>query len=273
MRSSFLITLTAVSLIAGACAHPADPLPSAASRLETTPRHGEWIAIESGGRPLHAWVVYPETSAKAGAVLVIHENRGLTDWVRSVADTLAKNGYIAIAPDMLSGAAPGGGRTRDFASEDAAREAISRLPAPQVAADLAAAAAYVRGLPAANGRLAVAGFCWGGARAWEAANSIPGLAATYVFYGTGPSEESGVARIGAPVFGFYGEMDERVNATLPATIGLMEAQGKRFEPLIYEGAGHAYMRIGEDASASAANRDAMRQSWTRWLALLADTLR
>ena len=258
----FFVTLLVIGGLG--CAHD----PAATSRLETTPRHDEWVTIQSAGRPLHAYVVYPQSSAKSTAVLVIHENRGLTDWVRTVADALAERGFIAIAPDMLSGAAPGGGRTSGFATQDAAREAISGLPPAQVAEDLAKAAAYVRSLPAANGKLAVAGFCWGGARAWEAANAIEGIGATFVFYGTGPSADAGVTGIDSPVYGFYGGDDARVNATIDASRAVMEKHGKRFEPVVYPGAGHAFMRLGEQPDASAANRTARDQAWSRWLGIL-----
>jgi carboxymethylenebutenolidase len=251
--------------LCAACAHDTTV---ADSRLETTPRHDEWVTIESAGRPLHAYVVYPQSSKKSAAVLVIHENRGLTDWVRTVADTLAERGYIAIAPDMLSGSAPGGGKTSDFATSDAAREAISKLPREQVMSDLKAAAHYVRTLPAASGKLYVAGYCWGGARTWEAANTIDDVAAAFVFYGTGPSTAEGVTGIDAPVYGFYGGDDERVNATIETSRGVMNEHGKKFEPVIYPGAGHAFMRLGEMPDASAANKSARDQAWSRWLGLM-----
>jgi carboxymethylenebutenolidase len=240
----------------------------AARRLETTPRHDEWVQITRNGRVVHAFVSYPQVAGKAPAVVVIHENRGLTDWVRRVADQLAEQGYIAIAPDLLSGMAPKGGRTVDFPSEDAAREAISKLPPAQVMADLQGAADYVTHLPAASGTLYVAGFCWGGARTWELANQRRDLAGAFVFYGTGPQEPEGLAGITAPVFGFYGGDDARVNATIVRTQDLMRAAGKRFEPLIYDGAGHAFMRLGEEPNASPANRRARDQAWVRWLTIL-----
>lgn len=262
MRNAILALLV---LAATACA-TTTTAPNA--RLESMPRHDEWVQIDSAGRKLHAYVVYPEVSRRAGAVLVIHENRGLTDWVRTVADQLAERGYIAIAPDFLSGSAPGGGRTSDFPSEDAAREGISKLPPSQVLADMQNAAAYVRTLPAANGKLGVAGFCWGGARTWEAANTIENLTAAYVFYGTGPSTDAGVTGIEAPVYGFYGGDDARVNATIDPTKALMTKHGKTFEPVIYPGAGHAYMRSGEAPDATPANKEAHDASWERWLRLL-----
>lgn len=239
-----------------------------AGRLETTPRHQEWIQIARAGRTLHAWVSYPEVSSRAPAVLVIHENRGLTDWERGVADQLAEKGFIAIAPDMLSGMGPAGGKASDFPSLDAAREAISRLPADQVMADLNAAADHVLSLPSSNGTLSVAGFCWGGSRSFQFANQRPGLEASFVFYGTGPQEPAGVAGITAPVYGFYGGNDARVNATIARTEELMATAGKRFQKAIYEGAGHAFMRAGEAADASPENRRAREQAWVRWLELL-----
>lgn len=250
--------------LAAACA----PATTQTNRLETTPRHDEWVTIESAGRTLHAYVVYPQSNRKSGAVMVIHENRGLTDWVRTVADRLAERGYLAIAPDLLSGAAPNGGRTSDFPTSDAAREAISKLPRPQVLADLAATANYVRNLPSANGKLAVAGFCWGGSRTWDSANTIDGVSLAFPFYGTGPTTDDAVTGIEAPVYGFYGGDDARVNATIDPTKALMEKHGKKYEPVIYEGAGHAFMRLGEEQNPTDANRKARDEAWTRWLTLL-----
>lgn len=266
------VLLLAAALLLASCASsvPGSAPQDVSTRLDTTPRHDEWVQIESAGRALHAYVSYPERSSLSPAILVIHENRGLTDWVRSVADRLAEAGYVAIAPDMLSGVAPGGGRTSDFPSQDAARTAISALPPSQVASDLDAAGDWVLALPSVNGTLSVAGFCWGGSRTWEVANRRSDLEAAYVFYGTGPDEPGEVANIDAPVFGFYGGDDMRVNATIPRTEELMRERGQRFEYEIYEGAGHAFMRAGEEADASAADRRARDQAWQRWLMLLRD---
>jgi carboxymethylenebutenolidase len=266
MRKLALLAL----IVFAACNHvPAENSGAGGgNRLETTPRHDEWVTVESAGRQLHLYVVYPQSSKKSGAVMVIHENRGLTDWVRTVADKLAEKGYIAIAPDMLSGAGPNGGRTKDFPSEDAAREAISKLPREQVLSDLAATAAYARTIPSMNGKLAVAGFCWGGSRTWDTANTVDGLSAAFPFYGTGPSTDEAAAGIEAPVYGSYGGDDARVNATIDATKAILDKQGKRFEPVIYDGAGHAFMRLGELPDTTEANRKAHDEAWTRWLTLL-----
>ncbi len=260
------VVVIASVLVLAACAAPSTTTP--ASRLEATPRHDEWVDVKSGAKNVRTFVVYPQRSDKAPVVVVIHENRGLTDWVRSVADKLAEEGYIAVAPDLLSGTAPNGGGTKDFPSEDAAREAIGKLQRDQVIADLRAVVDYARTIPAASGKISVGGFCWGGARTWDAANNISGLAAAYPFYGTGPQDAAGVANITAPVYGFYGGDDARVNATIPKSQELMNAAGKKFEPVIYEGAGHAFMRLGELPDATPANRKAHDEAWARWLMLL-----
>ncbi len=248
-----------------ALATPQDP---SKERLEKSPRHLEWVEVKRDDRTVHCFVAYPEIKDKALVVVLIHENRGLTDWVRSVADQLAERGFIAIAPDLLSGMGPGGGKTSDFATGDAAREAISKLPPDQITKDLAAVCDYGAKLPAANGKVAVAGFCWGGAQSFRFATNRADLAAAFVLYGTGPEDKDAIARIKCPVYGFYGGSDARVNATIPKSQELMKAAGKTYEPVTYEGAGHGFMRAGEEAGASDANRKAREEGWKRWLELL-----
>jgi carboxymethylenebutenolidase len=243
--------------------------PAAASRLEKSPRHQEWVKVKHGSREVACFIAYPEVKAKAPAVVVIHEIFGLTDWARSVADQLAEHGYIAIAPDLLSGLAPGGGGTVEFGGRDAVTKAVGSLPPDQVTADLDAVASYVATLPACNGQISVGGFCWGGSQAFRYATNNANLKAAFVFYGTGPEQASAVAQISCPVYGFYGGNDARVGATVPGTVGLMKAAGKTFEPVTYDGAGHGFMRAGEESNASAANQRAMVEGWKRWLELLA----
>ncbi len=247
---------------------PAYAQDASAQRLEKSPRHHEWVAVKQGDRTVHSFLVFPESKGKAPAVVVIHENRGLTDWVRSVADQLAEAGYIAIAPDLLSGTGPGGGKTSDFPSGDAARDGIYKLAPDQVMADLNAVADYVAKLPAASGKVAVAGFCWGGAQTFRFATNRADLAGAFVFYGTGPDNKDAIAKVKAPVFGFYGGDDARVNATIPQSAALMKEAGKTYEPVTYEGAGHGFMRSGEEPNASDANRKARDEGWVRWKALL-----
>jgi carboxymethylenebutenolidase len=240
----------------------------ALKRLEQSPRHHEWVAVKNGERTVHAFVAYPQVKDKATAVVVIHENRGLTDWVRGVADQLAEAGYIALAPDLLSGAAPQGGKTSDFPSSDAAREAMYKLAPDQVTADLNAVADYALKLPASNGKLAVAGFCWGGGQTFRFATNRRDLKAAFPFYGSFDAKKEDLARIGAPVYGFYGGADARINATIPATAALMSELGKTYEPVTYEGAGHGFMRGGEDPQGSEADRKARTEAWERWKKLL-----
>lgn len=242
----------------------------ARERLNDSPRHHEWVSIPQGERNVQAFLVFPEVKEKAPAVIVIHENRGLTDWVCSVADQLAAQGYLAIAPDLLSGMGPDGGKTSDFADGSAAREALYHLPPAQITADLNAVFAYVSKLPAANGTVAVAGFCWGGKQTFAYASEQPKLAAAFVFYGTPLESADAVAKISCPVYGFYGENDARVNASLPDIGKLMETAGKTFEPVIYQDAGHGFMRAGEAPDASEGNKAAREAGWKRWLELLGE---
>jgi len=264
-----VLVLTCLFALVVALAPSASALDDPAlKRLNESPRHHEWAKIERDGRTVHAFVVFPEVEGKVPAVLVIHENRGLTDWVRSVADHLAEEGYIAVAPDLLSGKGPGGGKTSDFSDRNAARDAIYELEQSQVTADLLAVADYAKSLPASNGTLTVAGFCWGGRQSFEFATNREGLAAAFVFYGTPPREEEALKRIQAPVYGFYGGDDARVTSTVENTRQRMEAAGKTYEPVVYEGAGHGFMRAGEEPDASEANRKAHEAGWERWLKLL-----
>jgi carboxymethylenebutenolidase len=235
----------------------------AKARLEKSPRHIEWVNVKNGARTVKCSIAYPEVKDKATAVLVIHEIFGMTDWVRSVTDQLAEAGYIAIAPDLLSGMAPGGGGSAELGGPDGVRGVIGNLPPDQITKDLNAVADYVAKLPSCNGKVAVMGFCWGGGQSFRFATNNKDAKAFMVFYGTGPESEADVKRINAPVYGFYGGNDNRVDATIPATEKLMKAAGKKYEPVIYEGAGHGFMRAGEDPNGNAANKKAREQAWER----------
>ena len=248
------------------CSLPALGQDWAKQTLEKSPRHQEWVQVKHDNRVVHAFVVYPEVKHKAPVVIVIHEIFGLSDWVRSVADKLAANGYIAIAPDFLSGMAPNGGKSSDFPSVDAAREVNSKLDTSQVTADLNAAADYAKKLQASNGKLAVVGFCWGGKQSFNFATNRKDLSAAFVFYGAPPDDFTGVA---APVYGFYGGNDARITSTVPATAQAMKKAGKKYEPVTYEGAGHGFMRAAEDpGDTNPANKKAHDAAWKRWLELL-----
>ncbi|MEX0613546.1 MAG: dienelactone hydrolase family protein, partial [Pirellulales bacterium] len=246
--------------------------PSPMERLQTSPRHHEWVEIDApGDRQVRTWVVYPEVDHPATVVVVIHENRGLTDWVRGVADQLAEAGYVAVAPDLLSGTAPGGGGTVEYGSEDAARNGIGKLPQEQVTADLDAVFEYAKKLPAGNKVVAVGGFCWGGGQTFGYAAHNPGVAGAFVFYGSEPRDEADYKNIEAPVYGFYGGNDFRITGKVPDVEKRMKQVGKKFEPVVYEGAGHGFMRQGEMSSdPNNADRKAREKAWERWKKLLAD---
>lgn len=237
-------------------------------RLEKSPRHLEWVTVKNGNREVKCFIGYPEVKDKATAVIVVHEIFGLTDWVRGVVDQLAEAGYIAIAPDLLSGMAPKGAGSDELGSGDAVRGAIMKLPADQVTGDLNAVAEYVTKLPAANGKLAVGGFCWGGGQSFRYATNNKDLKGAFVFYGTGPESADDIARIACPVYGFYGENDARVDATIPKSSELMKAAGKTYDPVTYTGAGHGFMRAGEAPDANEANKKAREDGWARWKELL-----
>lgn len=277
----------------------------AKERLAKSPRHQEWVKVKNGNREVNSFVVYPEAKKKATAVVVIHEIFGMSDWVQQLTDELAEAGYIAIAPDLLSGMGPKGGGTSDFDS-NAVRQAIGSLPPAQITADLNAVADYVSKLPGANGNVVVAGFCWGGSQTFNFATNRPSLKAAFVFYGTPPAnnpqgqpfaiDKAALGRITAPVYGFYAENDMRVNATVPPAVEAMKELKKTYDPVTYAGAGHGFMRAGEsnapepkapvakgdeaaDKQASddyqkavatyKANRKARDDAWVRWKTILA----
>ncbi len=240
--------------------------PWARERIAKSARHSEWVTVKHDGRGVETLVVYPESKDKRPVVLVIHEIFGLSDWAQELADEVAAAGYIAVAPDLLSGMAPNGGRTKDFPS--GVTEAVSQLNPDQVTGDLNAAADYGLKLPASNGKLYVVGFCWGGGQSFRFATNRGDLSAAFVFYGPPPAKDA-MAHIKAPVYGFYAGNDARIGATVPDTITAMKAAGKTFDPVTYDGAGHGFMRAGEAPDASDANKKARDDSWKRWKSLLA----
>jgi len=239
----------------------------AKAKLEQSPRHREWVSIKHGDRTLQAYVVYPEVSGKAPVVVLIHEIFGLSDWAKEMADEIAAKGYIVVAPDLLTGLGPNGGGSSEFASQEATVKAVSGLSADGVTADLDAAADYGKKLPSANGKLAVAGFCWGGGKTFLFATHRADLSAAFVFYGPPPADFSGIS---APVYGFYAGNDARISATIPATTAAMKAAGKTYDPVVYDGAGHGFMRAGEDPSpeTTPANKKAREDGFDRLIALL-----
>jgi carboxymethylenebutenolidase len=251
MKTATLRILLAAALLLSLAVLPVHAQDWAKARLEASPRHREYVPLHVGSRNLQVLVVYPEVSAKAPVVVLIHEIFGLSDWAKEMSDELAAEGFIVVAPDLLSGLGPNGGGTSEFPSEDAV---------------IKAAADYGKHLPAANGTLAVVGFCWGGGKSFAFAAHRHDLSAAFVFYGPGPAD---VSSITAPVYGFYAGNDARIGATVPGTVAAMQAAGKKYEPVTYDGAGHGFMRAGEDPTNTVSgNKTAREQGFARLVKLL-----
>ncbi len=272
-RASLVTGMVALALSAAAPTGALQQLPpdepGALARLNASPRHGEWVTVDTGGGDeVRAWVVYPERSTAAPVVVVIQEIYGLTDWIRSVADQLAADGFIAIAPDLLSGKGPGGGGS-DSVDQQGAVALVRELDTAEVTRRLQAVAAYGTALPAATDRVASIGFCWGGGTSFTLATRWSGLDAAVVYYGTSPADAD-VARVTAPVLGLYGGNDARVNATIPAAQAVMNQRGGRYEANTYEGAGHGFLR--QQDGQSGANMRATQQAWPRTVAFLREVL-
>ncbi len=268
MAATVLVVLGALSLWAQTAELPAGDS-DARARLNTSPRHGEWVTYNAeGGDRVEAWVVYPQRSDAAPVVVVIHENRGLNDWARAVTDQFAADGFIAIAPDFLSGKAPGGAGTRAV-DPDEARSLIGKLEQSEITRRLMGAVRYAISLPAASKRYGVVGFCWGGGHSFFHATRDPNLDAAVVFYGTSPAKEA-LRNVNAPVLGLYGAADNRVNATIAAAEEEMKRLGKRYEIEIYEGAGHAFLRVQDGQSGE--NLAASQKSWPRTIGFLKQEL-
>jgi carboxymethylenebutenolidase len=234
---------------------------NASQRLAASPRHGEWAMIPAGaGDSVRAWVVYPERDSKAPVVLVVHEIFGLSSWIRAVADQLAADGYIAIAPDLLTGKYTMS-NPNDTLSADSARALIRTVDQADVQRRLVAAARYGMALPAAQPHYGVVGFCWGGSASFaQAVAGAPELGAAVVYYGT-PPEADELAKVHAPVLGLYGQNDARVTSTIPATDSTLKALGKTYEHVVFDGSGHGFLRAqdGQDG----ANRAAAEAAWPK----------
>jgi carboxymethylenebutenolidase len=271
-----LLAMLLATLAAGIAAARGEGLPPAEDQakaaLEKSPRHGEYaeLKLASGDTPIRTWIVYPERKEKAGVVIVIHEIYGLSDWIRGVADQLARDGFIAAAPDLISGRGPEGGGTESVTSRDDVVKLVRGLTPEETAARLDAVRAWAVKLPAANGKSATVGFCWGGARSFGYAAAQPALDAAVVYYGTSP-EAAELARVKAPVLGLYGGDDARVNATVGPAEEEMKKLGKTYEVHTYEGAGHGFLR--DQAGRDGKNLEATRQAWPRTVAFLKERLK
>jgi len=202
------------------------------------------------------------------AVVLIHEIFGASDWMHAAGDQLAEAGYIVIEPDLLSGMGPNKGGTDDF-PDTQVTTAVQRLPADQVTADLNACVDYVKKLDACNGKVAVSGFCWGGGKAFAFSTVNKDIKAAFVFYGAPMLPVADMPKVNCPIYGFYGETDARLSASVPAETDAMKAAGKTYDAIVYEGAQHGYMRTGQMDDTNAADKKAAEDSWKRMLDLLA----
>ena len=262
LRSPRPFALALGALLAGGAFAAGQLLPgsedTARDRLNTSPRHGEWVSVPApGGDTVESWIVYPERSDTAPVVVVIHEIYGLTDWIRGVADEFAAQGFIAVAPDMLTGKGPDGGRT-DSVDRDGAVALVRGLDADEVHTRLKAVADWATALPAAEDAYGVVGFCWGGRTSFSFATHDPEVGAAVVYYGTSPDDEA-LAAVEAPVLGLYGGDDARVNETIPPAQARMEELGKLFQVEIFDGAGHGFLRAQEGREGR--NLAASSQAW------------
>lgn len=239
----------------------------AAETLKASKQKSEWVDVAyAGGPAIKSWVAYPAKPEKAPVVIVIMEIFGLQDWVRGVADQLAQDGYIAIAPDLLSGMGPGGGGTAEIGGPDEARKVIQGLTPVEAANRLKAVRAHALKMPQSNGKTATVGYCWGGSRSFEFAVAEPGLNAAIVFYGAAPTDMASYAKINAPILGLYGSDDARVNATIEPASAELKKLGKVYEYEIFDGAGHGFLRAQQDRGG--ANYRAAEKAWPRVLGFL-----
>jgi carboxymethylenebutenolidase len=278
VRKCVLILLCAlvVNLLIGpVCRSDLSAIPpgesEAKAALEKSPRHHEWVNIPIAGSQtkLSSFIVYPERKDKAPVVIVIMEIYGLTDWLRAVTDRLAAEGFIAVAPDLLSGLGPGGGGTEAFASRDDVVKAVSGLSLPQVAIMLDAVKDWASSLPAATQKFATIGFCWGGGRSFQYAAVQPKLGAAVVYYGVSPPLDA-LGTISAPVLGLYGEDDARVVSTVTPAEEKMKELGKSYTTHLYKGAGHGFLRA--QAERNGANLEASQQAWPATIKFLRQNL-
>jgi carboxymethylenebutenolidase len=272
-----LLLATVLSAAVGAAASvgaqqlPPDE-PGSPARLSSTPRHGEWVDVPfpGGSTPIRSFVVYPERRDNAAVVIVIQEIYGLSDWIRGVADQLAADGFIAIAPDLLSGMGPGGGGTAAYATRDEVVAGVRQLTPEESMRRLDAVYAYARTIPSASGRVGTVGYCWGGSASFNYAVHNPELDAAVVYYGTSPADAAVYRRITAPVLGLYGEDDQRVNATIQPARDAMGPLGKSYEVEIYPAAGHGFLRAQADRAG--ANMRATQAAWPRTIAFFREHL-
>lgn len=236
------------------------------SRIEVGHRR-KYVSLTHGSRALQLLVDYPSKPRRGSAIVVlVHEVYGLSEWTKVMSDELADRGFIVLAPDLLSGHGPNGGGYSDFTNENDVIQAVSDLDPTAVTVDLDAVVDYGKKLPSFDEKLAIVGFSWGGWKSFAFATHRRDLSGVFVFYGTGPTD---VRSISAPVYGFYAGNDGEVDATIPATTEAMKAAGKFYDPVVYEGADHGFMRLGvETGNTNPVDKTSRTQALDRLIKLL-----
>jgi carboxymethylenebutenolidase len=270
-HSQHAMTTASGTLVAGGQQNLSIPAGwnTVAARLASSPRHGEYQMIKTGPNDsVMAWVVYPQRRDKAPVVLVVHEIYGLSTWVRGVADQLAADGFIAIAPDLLTGKVEH--IQGDTVATQAATAAIRNIKPEDYHRQLEAVANWGMKLPSAQQKYGIVGYCWGGSASFTHALLSPrGLGASVVYYGSiAPTQYAQIANVKVPVLGLYGGTDNRIGATIPGTDSAMKANGKTYEPHTFEGAGHGFLRqhVNNDGTPNPANVKASEQAWPMTIA-------
>lgn len=268
MARLWLIAATCIPCLTFATIAVAAEAPAGAENKCSQRRQAEVLIKAVSGRTLRTFIAYPDASETVHAVIIVHENRGLTAWEREVAETLAAAGYLAVVPDLLSEMGPGGGGSESFESLAAARDGVHNLTPEQVAADLDAVVDYAGDQPESDKKTAVVGFGWGGTQAFRYATHNSRIDAVMVFDGAAPTDEQ-LQKLAVPVFGFYGENDVRIAGEVPKVRARLKALEKAYQPVTYPGAGHGFMRAGAAQDAKPADRKAREEAWERLRALLA----
>ncbi|MEO5510200.1 MAG: dienelactone hydrolase family protein [Longimicrobiales bacterium] len=271
MMNRQMVAMATLALVAGVSAYAcasrsgnapqSPPLPpdagGALARLNASPRHGEYQMIRTGPNDsVRVWVVYPERATRAPVVLVVHEIYGLSNWVRSVADQLAADGFIAIAPDLVTSKNVPSDSLGD-PDRTAVTAAIRTLNVSTVQRQLGEIAKWGMARPSATQKYGIVGFCWGGGASFDHAISAPDLDASVVYYGS-PSLKD-LAAVKAPILGLYGGTDARIGATIPVADSAMKALGKTYEPHSFAGAGHGFAR--QQTGQNGANDAAIKEAW------------
>ncbi|KPK81264.1 MAG: hypothetical protein AMS27_15610 [Bacteroides sp. SM23_62_1] len=217
---------------------------------------------------MYCYVTCRGNDADRTGVIIVHEDWGLTDWIKSFSEQIAELGHLVIAPDFLSWQESGIESTEGFMNEDLARRSLMNIGHDQIIKDLDAAYHYLRNHSLCNGKVVVIGFAWGAGQVFDYMTGNPDLSAGFVFYGKPASDNKKLEKITAPVYGFYGEYDSRINSSILRTSRRMNKSGINFEPVIYEGGGHGFMRSGERPGANEGNIKARSAAWKRLKELL-----